>query len=181
MLACALRATGKDKPTDLGTITTLSRQTFEQYTTCRFRTQSPCLEYVSLLIETALLLRAHRGGRVYVGFEKLSRMEPIVARYLRIADVSEQVYVFGEQDWTPPRHPNMKLVGVVPDTLLAREWFIIADSPTLQVALVAYDEDGLAAPVLEARNFDACKSSDPRIVAQLTAAADGLVDVLLAP
>ncbi len=121
------------------------------------------------------------GGRVYVGFEKLSRLEPIVARYLRIADVSEQVYVFGEPDWTPPRHPNMKLLKLGPDMPLAREWFVIADSPAMQVALVAHDEDGLEAPVLEARNFNACRTSDPRVVAQLVAAADSLVDALFAP
>ncbi len=182
MYECALRAMGTaSPPADLGAVAALSRQILDAHPTCRFRTQPPCLEYVSLLIETALLLRTHRSGRVYVGFEKLSRLEPIVARYLRIADVSEQVYVFGVPDWTPPRHPNMKLLKLAPDMPLAREWFVIADSPAMQVALVAHDEDGLEAPVLEARNFNACKTSDPRVVAQLVAAADSLVDALRAP
>ncbi|HEX8181207.1 MAG TPA: DICT sensory domain-containing protein [Pyrinomonadaceae bacterium] len=161
---------------DLGSVAAISRQTFDEYTTFRCRTQPPCLEYLSLLIETAILLRAHRGGRIYVGFERLSRLEPIVARFLRIADVSEQVYIFGEPDWQPPRHPNMRVLGVAPDAKLAREWFIIADSPALCVALIAVDEDGLDAPALDARNFDACKSSDSRIVAQLVAAAEHLID-----
>ena len=30
-------------------------------------------------------------------------MEPVVDRYMRISDVSERVYVFGEPDWCPPR------------------------------------------------------------------------------
>lgn len=180
LLACALQAAEQASSTDLGAVASLSRQTLDAYPTCRFRTQPPCLEYVSLLIETALLLRTQRSGRVYVGFERLSRLEPIVARYLRIADVSERVYIFGESDWTPPRHPHVKLLKLAPDMQLAREWFVIADSPALQVALVAHDEDGLDAPVLDARNFNACKTSDPRIVAQLAAAADKLVDAICA-
>ena len=179
MFECALRATGGHAIEDLGQVAAVSRQTFDERATFRFRTQPPCLEYVSLLIETALLLRTHRDGRVYVGFERLSRMEPIVARYLRIADVSERVYVFGEPDWQPPRHPNMRLINVAPDARLAREWFVVADSPALRVALVARDEDGLDAPDLAARNFSACKSSDPHVVAQLAAAAEGLIDATL--
>jgi DICT domain-containing protein len=176
MFEQALRAGSSAGLVDLGPVAALSRQTFDEHTTFRCRTQPPCLEYLSLLIETALLLRAHRGGRVYVGFERLSRMEPIVARYLRIADVSERVYVFGEMDWQPPRHPNMRLFRLEPEALLAHEWFVITDSPALRVALVARDEDGFAASVLDARNFTALKSSDPAIVAHLAAAAESLID-----
>lgn len=176
MFEQAVRAGSGPGLVDLGTVAALSRQTFDEYTTFRFSTEPPCLEYLSLLIETALLLRAHRGGRVYVGFERLSRMEPIVARYLRIADVSERVYVFGEMDWQPPRHPNLRVFKLEPDALLAREWFVITDSPALRVALVARDEDGFAAPVLDARSFSAFKSSEPALVAQLVAAAESLID-----
>ena len=175
----ALRATCGQTVSDLGAVAGLSRQTFDELTTFRFRTQPPCLEYLSLLIETAILLHTHRGGRIYVGFERLSRMEPIIARYLRIADVSERLYVFGELDWQPPRHPNMRALKLEPDARLAREWFVIADTPSLQVALVAVDEDGFNAPVLDAHNFDACKSSDPNIVTQLAAAAESLIDATL--
>jgi hypothetical protein len=133
-----------------------------------------------LLIENAVLLRTNRTGRIYVGFEKLSRMEAIIDRYLRIADVSERVYVFGEDDWQPPRHPNMKLITVPSGSQLGRELFVIAESSTLRVALVALDEDVSDAPVLEARNFRGIKSSNPAIVAQLAAIAEGLIDSALA-
>lgn len=179
MYECALRAAAGRAVTDLGAVAALSRQVFEAHTTLRCRTQPPCLEYVSLLIETAILLRAHRGGRVYVGFERLSCMEPIVARFLRIADLSERLYVFGEPDWQPPRHPHLKALKVAAYAPLAREWFVIADSPTLQVALVACDNDGPDVPAPDARNFDAIKSHDPHIVAQLAAAAERLIDATL--
>jgi len=168
------------RPEDLGSVPHISRQTFDERETFLFRAQSPCLEYVSLLIENALLLRANRTGRIYAGFEKLSRMKPVIDRYLRIADLSEHVYVFGEADWKPPRHPNMKIITFAGDFQLAREWFVIADSSTLQAALVAFDEDGFDAPVSEARVFRAFKSSNPSIVANLAATAEGLIDSSLA-
>lgn len=180
MFKQALSLTQSSRVEDLGQVSYISRRDFDERETFIFRSQVPCLEYASLLIENAVLLRTNRMGRIYVGFEKLSRMEPIIDRYLRIADVSERVYVFGEPDWTPPRHPNMKLITVQGGSRLGREWFVIAESPTLHVALVAFDEDGFDVPVWEARNFRGFKSSDPDIVAQLAAIAEGLVDSALA-
>ena len=165
---------------DLDQVSYISRRNFDEQETFLFRSQVPCLEYVSLLIENAVLLRTNRTGRIYVGFEKHSRLEPIIDRYLRIADLSERVYVFGEPDWKPPRHPNMRLIAVQSGSELAREWFVIAESSTLSVALVAQGEDGLDAPVLEARNFRGFKSSNPLIVTQLATFAEGLIDSAMA-
>ena len=165
---------------DLGQVFNISRRDFDERESFVFRAQVPCLEYVSLLIETAVLLRTNRTGRLYVGFEKFSRMEAIIDRYLRIADLSERVYVFGEPDWKPPRHPNMKLISVPAGSHLSREWFVIAESSTLRVALVAQDEDGFDVPDLEARNFRSFKSSNPAIVTQLAASAEGLIDSAMA-
>src|SRR5919205_4059178 len=175
MFGHAVAAAG-DQVEDLGTVAHVSRRDFDERQTFRFRARVPCLEYFSLLIENAVLLRTHRGGRLYVGFERLSRMEPVVDRYMRIADLSERVYVFGEPDWKPPRHPNLRAVSLSGDARLAREWFVVADSPSLSVALVGLDEEGLSLPVPEARTFDALKTHDPALVHQLASAAEGLVD-----
>jgi DICT domain-containing protein len=180
MFEHALKIAQCCKATNLGDVSNISRRDFDERETFSFRSTVPCLEYVSLLIENALLLRTNRTGRVYAGFEKFSRMEAIVERYLRIADVSERLYVFGEDDWRPPRHPNMRLIAAANDSPLAREWFVIADSSNLRVALIAHDEDGFETPVLEARRFRALKTSNAQIVAQLAAAAEGLIDASLA-
>lgn len=164
---------------DLGDVSTVSRRDFDERATFAFRSQVPCLEYVSLMIENALLLKTDCTGRIYAGFERLSRMSPIIDRYLRIADLSERVFVFGEQDWTPPRHPRMKTIAITGDSKIAREWFVISDSRAHKVALVATDEDGFDAPVLEARRFRALKTHDARIVAQLANHAENLIDSLL--
>jgi DICT domain-containing protein len=177
----ALRIAESSDGEDLTEVTFISRRDFDERETFAFETSVPCLEYVSLLIENAVLLRTHRDGRVYAGFEKLSRMEGIVDRYLRIADVSERVYVFGEADWQPPRHPNMRVITLPRDSQLAREWFIIANSPVLKVALVAFDKEASgAAANFEARKFRALKTSNPEIVARLTAMAEELIDLSLA-
>lgn len=166
-----------EKVEDLGTVTHVSRRDFDERATFRFRAQVPALEYLSLLIENAVLLRTHRGGRLYAGFERLSRMEPVVDRYMRISDVSERVYVFGEPDWKPPRHPNMRVIEVNRVARLAREWFVVAHSPSLSVALVGFDEEGLnARAVPEERILAALKTHDPEVVRQLAAAAESLVD-----
>jgi DICT domain-containing protein len=176
MFEFALQAAQDSRVEDLGNVPIVSRRTFDECPTFSFRAKVPCLEYVSLLIENALLLRTHREGRVYVGFEKLSRMDYVADRFLRISDVSERVYVFGVPDWKPPRHPNMGIVKLKPDTGLAREWFVIAHSNKYNAALVARDEDGFDTPVLDERNFRSFKSTDPAIVALLAAAAEDLID-----
>lgn len=175
MYDLALKAAG-ERVEDLGTVAHVSRRDFDERPTFRFRAQVPCLEYISLLIENALLLRTHRGGRAYAGFEKLSRMEPVVDRYMRIADVSERVYVFGEPDWGPPRHPNLRVIKLPEGVRLGREWFVVADSPNMSVALVGVDEDGFGMPVLEERTFRSFKTHDAGVVRRLASAAERLVD-----
>jgi DICT domain-containing protein len=179
MYECALEAAGRGAE-DFGAVAHVSRREFAERPTFAFRAPAPALEYLSLLIENALLLRTHRGGRVYAGFGKLSRMEPVVDRYMRIADLSERVYVFGAADWQPPRHPNLRVVPLPAAARLAREWFVVADSPALRVCLAAVDEDGSDAPALERRTFRALKSDDPAIVRRLAEAAEAIVDESLA-
>jgi hypothetical protein len=176
MYDLAVEAAG-GRAADLGAVTHVSRRDFDERPTFLFRAQEPALEYLSLLIENALLLRTHRGGRLYTGFEQLSRMEPVVDRYMRIADVSERVYVFGEADWKPPRHPNMRAVGLPAGSRLGREWFVVADSPSMRVALAGVGEDG---PAAAERTFRALKTHDPEIVRRLAAAAEALFDESLA-
>jgi DICT domain-containing protein len=177
----ALKIADSSGGEDFTEVTFISRRDFDERETFTFETSAPCLEYVSLLIENAVLLRTHRAGRVYAGFEKLSRMEVIADRYLRIADISERVYVFGEADWKPPRHPHVRVIALPRDALLAREWFVIANSPVLKVALVALDKESAGTQAnFEARKFRALKTSNPDVVARLSAITEELIDLSLA-
>ncbi len=167
---------------NLGEVQNVSRNDFETRETFLFRAPTPCLEYACLLIENALLLRTHRGGHVYAGFEKLSLMEGVVDRYMRIADVSARVYVFGEPDWVPPRHPNLRVVCLSPSMPLAREWFVIADSPAMRIALVSTLETCPKTSITHKRprTFRALKTSDPMLVEKLVLAADEAADLYIA-
>ena len=180
ILQQALRFSGSIQTEDLGCISNISRRDFDERESFLFRAKAPCLEYACLMIENALLLHTNRAGRIYVGFEKLSYMRPVINRYLRIADVSQSVNVFGEADWKPPRHPNMRVIKLSPHSKIAREWFVIADSPSLRVALVSFDQDGFEVPALESRHFTAFKSSNADLVASLASVAEGLIDESLA-
>jgi len=179
MHALALGAAA-ERAVEFGTVAHVSRRDYAEHQTFSFRAPAPVLEYISLLIENSLLLRTHRGGRVYAGFGRLSSMEGVVDRYMRIADVSERVYAFGEEDWGPPRHPNLRVVATPGGAPLARELFVIADSPSLRAALVALCEDGPAHAAPDLRHFSALKTGDPQLVRRLAEAAEAAAEKWLA-
>ena len=173
-LAARLAKAGNSE--DLGAVTQLARRDIQDRETFTFRAQVPCLEYISLLIESALLLRTNRTGRLYVGFERMSRMEPVADRFLRIADVSERVSIFGVPDWEPPKHPRIRLIRISPESNLAREWFLIADSSTFSAVLAARDEVGFETADSEERWFSAVKSSESSIVSVVSREAESRMD-----
>jgi hypothetical protein len=176
----ALKFSGVEETENLGEIASLSRRDFIERETFICHTTTASVEYGCLIIENALLLRTNRAARVYAGVEKLSALQPIIDRYMRIADVSESVYLFGEDDWRPPRHPNIRLVTLKHDFRLAREWFVITQSPSLNCALVAFDEVGLDEVFQEQMRYWALKTSNPAVVHSLARSVEGVIDWTLA-
>lgn len=174
-----LKVAGPPK-TDLGAVSHISRRLFHEHESFLFRCKAPCFEYACLLIENGLLLKTNRAARIYAGFEELSLMQGVIDRYLRIADVSACVYVFGENDWQPPRHPNLRLISLTPDFRLAQECFLIAASPTMSTGLVAFDEDRFKQTPWEEHNLTAFKTSDARVVQQVASRIEGLINWSLA-
>lgn len=164
---------------NLGEISSLGRCDFLGRESFICHTTTASVEYACLLIENAILLRTNRAGRVYAGVEKMSALQPIIDRYMRIADISECVYLFGQDDWRPPRHPNIRLITLNQDFRLAREWFVIANSSSLSCAVVAFDEAG-PETLPEQIRYWALKSSNPNIVASLSNAVEGVIDWSLA-
>lgn len=156
-----------------GQVANLMRRDFEGRESFACYMTSASVEYACLMIENALLLKANRGGRVYAGFEKLSSLRPIMECYLRIADLSEAVYLFGVDDWQPRRHPNIRLVSLAPDFCLAHEFFLITESSSMKTAFVARNEETIAKGQSV---YEAFKSSDARIVTNLANAIEGVID-----
>ena len=164
---------------NLGEIASLGRRDFVERESFICHTTTASVEYGCLMIENAILLRTNRAGRVYAGVEKLSALQPIIDRYMRIADVSESVYLFGQDDWRPPRHPNIRLITLNHDFRLARESFVIANSSSLSCALVAFDETGSQSSPEQIRYW-ALKTSNPENVASLANCVEGVIDWSLA-
>ena len=160
---------------NLGEVSSICRRDFQERETLEFRSTAAGLEYCCLMVENALLLRTSRQGRIYVGFEKLSTLRPIMDRYMRIADISQSVFIFGEADWTVPRHPNIRVIPMKADYKLAREWFLITDSPALEIAVIA-KHNGAS----EGQNFRVIKTSNPKVVRRLANAVEGVIDWSLA-
>jgi DICT domain-containing protein len=175
----ALKFSGGDQLENLGEIASLARRDFLKRESFLCHTTTASVEYGCLMIENAVLLRTNRAGRVYAGVERFSAVQPIIDRYMRIADVSEVVYLFGQDDWRPPRHPNIRLITLKQEFRLAREWFVIAHSNSLSSALVAFDETGLEALPEQVRYW-ALKSTNVGLVATLVNAVEGVIDWSLA-
>ncbi len=175
----ALKFSGTEDIENLGEIASLGRSDFVSRESFLCRTTTASIEYACLMIENAILLRTNRAGRVYAGVEKMSALQPIIDRYMRIADISECVYLFGQDDWRPPRHPNLRLITLNQDFRMAREWFVIAHSKSLSCAMVAFDEAGSDTLPEEIRYW-ALKTSNPHLVGSLANQVEGLIDWSLA-
>jgi hypothetical protein len=175
----ALKFSDAAQTENLGEIASLGRRDFVERESFICHTTTASVEYACLMIENAILLRTNRAGRVYAGVEKLSALQPIIDRYMRIADVSESVYLFGQDDWRPPRHPNIRLITLNQDFRLARESFVIANSSSLRCAIVAFDEAGFQTSPEQIRYW-AVKTSNPDIVGSLSNSVEGVIDWSLA-
>ena len=175
----ALKLSEVEDIENLGEIASLARRDFVERESFMCHTTTASVEYGCLMIENAILLRTNRAGRVYAGVEKMSALQPIIDRYMRIADVSETVYLFGQDDWRPPRHPNIRLITLKQDFRLSREWFVITHSKSLNSALVAFDE---ATPdtLPEQIRYWVLNTSNPNLVGSLANAVEGVIDWTLA-
>jgi diguanylate cyclase/two-component system sensory protein len=169
-----------DQTQDLGQVASISRRDFEDRETFICRTTAASVEYLCLLIDNAILLRTNRTGRVYAGFEQLSALQPIIDRYLRIADLSECVYLFGEADWMPPKHPNIRVIELPRSVRLSRETFLIVQSSNLTRALVAFDEESEDDSLPEQIRYWALKTSNAKVVQNLATGIEGMIDWSLA-
>jgi DICT domain-containing protein len=165
---------------NLGQIASIARKEFVERESFICRTTTASVEYGCLMIENDILLRTDRGGRVYAGFGRLSQLQPIIDRYLRIADVSEYVYLFGQDDWQPPRHPNIRVIPLRSEFQLAREWFVITSSSSLNIAFVAVDEAGSDTDLPEQIRYWALKTSNGSTVNSLVNVVEGVIDWTLA-
>ena len=99
------------------------------------------MQEISYQIENGIVASGERAP-FYAGFQRLSFFEAQVARYQRIAECCGDVVVIGIADWEPPPIPGVTYVGVAEDSALAREWFLVFDTPSFYTSLLAEDTTG---------------------------------------
>lgn len=72
----------------------------------------------------------------FAGFQKYSNFLRQRKRYTRLAQVCRRVYVWGVPDVDPPPIPGVEYLDLSPSDELAREWFVVVDTPEFFTALL---------------------------------------------
>jgi len=99
-----------------------------------------------------------RGARIYAGFEKLSRVRPVLRRYRQLASVAERLVVFGERD--EAIELDAEQIDVT-DSPLSREWFLVVHCADYGALLAAKDLTGFGPTgPLPGRRFAAVTAKD---------------------
>lgn len=78
----------------------------------------------------------------YAGFERFSRFPDQTRLYGRLASVARRVYVFGVPDVKPTPISGVEYIPLEPNSPLAREWFLIVDTPDFWALLATEEVSG---------------------------------------
>lgn len=127
----------------------------------KFVTEIPVLEEMSFLMEE-IVIRYAENAEMYVSFQKFSRAAAVWPRYQEISKQVDRLYVFGENDYSLKKYPNIEFVDLAPKHPLVKEWFIVIDLENAKSLLTAYDLDGFGKFENEKkRRFKGIKTNNP--------------------
>jgi DICT domain-containing protein len=81
--------------------------------------------------------------KVFAGFQQLEYFLPIVERYKKIAEVAQNVYIFGKPYADMPTIDKLHYVHLKPEDQLSKEWFLVIkhESYTRSLASLNMSED----------------------------------------
>ena len=90
---------------------------------------------VERLVISNALVESSRDAVVHAGFERLSRVAPVLERYRSIGKSARSLHVYGEPDAAVVGEG----IGIVPfrGGPLASEWFLVVDSARFKAVLAA--------------------------------------------
>ncbi len=100
----------------------------------------------------------------YAGFQRFSFFMRQIKRYKRLAAVCRRVYVWGVPDVDPPPIPGIVFMPLSPDAELAREWFLVVNTPGFFSALLTYEDTYGQDLPKGARRFRGVWTYDPVLV-----------------
>lgn len=116
---------------------------------------------------------------VHAGFERLSRVRPVLERYRSLARSARSLDVYGEPD------AQLGVAGLREVSFmggpLASEWFLLVEGRRFKTILAGRDLDGFSSgrPLSE-RRFEAVACHHPAVVAEVREALEAERDRLLA-
>lgn len=148
-----LRALGETELT--GAEGTLDEVTFE--------TRVSSMRLRCRLAEKLVVDKRLRDAEVHAGFERLSRVNPVIRRYRRIGTIATSLAVYGEAD-VALDVPGMRSVALAPGPL-RNEWFLVVSSKAFKALIVSEDLDGFGGGTsLGARRFRGFATHRPELV-----------------
>lgn len=103
------------------------------------------MSYVSYEIENALI-NGETSGRIFSGFQLMSKFIPQIPRYTKLAQNAERVFVFGIPDVVLPEIENITYVPLKESDQLAKEWFAVLHGRNYYTALVTEELSNISDP-----------------------------------
>ncbi len=123
------------------------------------------LKTLSFNMEESILNMQCKGS-LFAGFQKFSFFLPRIKMYKKLAQVVDNIWIFGIPDVSLPQIPNIHYVPISEEHQLVKEWFLLIDSPQFFSCLVAEDLTGLDTPSHE-REFRGIWTFDDVLVTYL--------------
>lgn len=96
----------------------------------------PMLAFYCHRIETEIVDRK-LDAEVYASFQQMERVRPVLPRYRRIVAGGANVALFGKPGDTDPSLSEFRCVYLNDQDLLVKEWFLVANHPEIQRAVIA--------------------------------------------
>ncbi|MBX0328282.1 GAF domain-containing protein [Oscillochloris sp. ZM17-4] len=140
----------------------LFRSIANQYKDLRGVNTVSMMNSISRLIENQIIDN-QLPVNFYAGFERFSYFPSQLRRYSRLGAVCRRVYVFGVPDVRPPSIPGIEFLEISPSSPLAREWFLLVDTPDFWTTLLTQEVEGRDA-ITGGRRFDGIWSFDEQVV-----------------
>ncbi|MCU0491078.1 MAG: ATP-binding protein [Chloroflexaceae bacterium] len=100
----------------------------------------------------------------YAGFQCFSFFARQLNRYRKLAAICRRVFVWGVADITPPAIPGVEYIPISPDDSLAREWFLVVDTPEFFTALLTQEQTYGQQVAPGQRRFKGIWTYDPDLV-----------------
>lgn len=142
-----------------------------ELTTAEFETRVEAMRVWCRSVEKTLVDRRLPEMRIHAGFERLSRLRPVLPRYRALAARASSLHVYGLPDFDPET-TGMSVVPLVEGPLV-QEWFVVVKAKGFGAVIAAEDLDGFGGgDRLAERRFRGLVTHHPALVASAVSAMD---------